>query len=631
MNMNRLLPALLRRRTFAAALILSLAWWLLPLHLRAAESFRFAWLSDTHVGTETAADDLRAAVRDINTMPDVQFVVISGDITEYGSRVQLTLTKDILADLKVPCHIIPGNHDTKWSESGATDFPRVFGSDRFVFDHGGYRFIGMHQGPLMKMGDGHFAPQDIRWLDTTLARLRNKSQPIIFITHYPLDDGIANWFEVVDRLKKVNTQVVLVGHGHSNRKMSYEGVPGVMGRSNVRAGRPAGGFTLVDVADGQMTFAEHTHGQSVASPWHTVTLGKRDYASDTNRYPRPDYSVNQAYASVRPRWQHVTHFTIASTPAVWRNLAIVGDASGTVYAFALETGKVRWKFKTQDAVYTTPDVADDTVVFASADGCVYALNASNGRQRWKFKTDRPIVACPRIADGVVYIGSSEGKFRALNLKNGKLLWEFGQVQGFVETRPLVHNGKVVFGAWSCCLYALETRTGRLAWTWKGDKPGALLSPAAVWPIAAEGKVFVVAPDRKMTAIDERTGEPIWRTGDYVVRESIGLSEDGQRFYVRAMNDFFYAFATAPTQPEKLWETNAKFGYDINSAMLVEKDGVLFYGTKNGLLFALDARTGDIRWQHKLGTGVMNTVVPLSANRVLATDFDGRVALIEARP
>jgi len=66
-------------------------------------------------------------------------------------------------------------------------------------------------------------------------------------------------------------------------------------------------------------------------------------------------------------------------------------------------------------------------------------------------------------------------------------------------------------------------------------------------------------------------------------------------------------------------------------MLVEKEGVLFYGTKNGLLFALDARTGAVRWQHKLGTGVMNTVVPLNAHRVLTTDFDGRVALIEARP
>ena len=66
-------------------------------------------------------------------------------------------------------------------------------------------------------------------------------------------------------------------------------------------------------------------------------------------------------------------------------------------------------------------------------------------------------------------------------------------------------------------------------------------------------------------------------------------------------------------------------------MLVEKDGVVFYGTKNDLLVALDAKTGALKWEHKLGTGVMNTVVPLSAMQVLATDFDGKVALVEARP
>ena len=135
----------------------------------------------------------------------------------------------------------------------------------------------------------------------------------------------------------------------------------------------------------------------------------------------------------------------------------------------------------------------------------------------------------------------------------------------------------------------------------------------------------------MTALDVKTGEQIWRTGTYTVRESICLSQDQTRFYVRAMNDFLYAFSTSAASPEKLWELNAGFGYDINSAMLAEKDGVVFYGTKNDLLMALDARTGAMQWEHKLGTGVMNTVVPLSSTRVLTTDFDGRVVLLEAKP
>jgi outer membrane protein assembly factor BamB/predicted phosphodiesterase len=613
------------------AALLGLLLGLLPLlALADTAAFRFAWLSDTHVGSSTAERDLRAAVSDINSLTGLSFVVLSGDVTEYGSREQLRLAKELLDGLKIPCHVLPGNHDTKWSESGATDFGRIWGDDRFVFECSGYRFIGMHQGPVMKMGDGHWAPQDVRWLEETLKKLPDPNQPIIFVTHYPVDEGIANWFVVLDLLKKYNTQVILCGHGHANRDFGFEAVPGIMGRSNLRVRAPVGGYNLVEVMDSKLTVSERAIGQETKPPWTSVVLRKHDYASDTNHYPRPDFSVNTRYPGVKALWTYETGYTIASGPAIWRDLAVVGDASGTVYGLGLKSGTVQWKFKTHNAVYSTPDVSGEVVVFASTDGDVYALKAANGEEVWRFPTSRPIVASPRIAGGTVFIGSSEGVFRALDLATGKLRWQFDGVSGFVETRPLVYDGKVIFGAWDQYLYALDARTGKLAWKWRGDKAGTLLSPAACWPIAADSRVFIVAPDREMTALDSRTGEEVWRTGAYAVRESIGLSGNQTRFYVRAMNDFFYAFSTAASHPDKVWELNAGFGYDINSAMVVEKEGVVFYGTKNDLLICLDARTGGLKCEHKLGTGVMNTVLPLSATQVLTTDFDGKVALVEAK-
>src|SRR5690242_15836197 len=79
----------------------------------AAEPFRFAWLSDTHVGSLTGEEDLRASVKDINSSTGLSFVILSGDVTEYGSREYLTLAKDILDQITIPVHVIPGNHDTK--------------------------------------------------------------------------------------------------------------------------------------------------------------------------------------------------------------------------------------------------------------------------------------------------------------------------------------------------------------------------------------------------------------------------------------------------------------------------------------------------------------------------------------
>ncbi len=596
----------------------------------APASFRFAWLSDTHVGSQTGQDDLLAAVNEINSITGLSFVVLSGDVTEYGSREQLMRAKEVLDGLRVPCHVIPGNHDTKWSESGATDFARIWGQDRFVFEHGGFRFLGLHQGPVMKMGDGHWAPQDVRWLEATLKNLPDTNQPIVFITHYPIDPAIANWYVVLDLLKRYNTQVVLCGHGHSNRKLSFEGLPGNMGRSSLRARAPIGGFNVVELNAETMTVSERGIGGETREPWHSVALRRPDQAEKTVTNTRPDFSINLRYPNVRPVWTFDTGYTIASTPALSGERVIVGDASGTVRALSLKTGKPDWVFRTANAVYSTPDVERGTVVVTSADGNVYALDTARGRERWRFESSRPIVASPRIARGTVYIGSSDGKFRALDLGTGKVKWEFAGVTGFVECRPLVQSGKVVFGAWDQHLYALDVGTGALDWKWNSDRPGTLLSPAACWPVSADGKIFIVAPDRMMTALDLATGREVWRTGTCVVRESIGISEDSRRVFVRAMNDKVFALSTSAKSPEPVWECNAGFGYDINSGMLMEKDGTVFYGTKNGLLLALDSKTGQIKWQHKFGVGIMNTVSPVTARSVVVTDFDGRIALIEAR-
>src|SRR3954471_12118094 len=91
-------------------------------------SFRFAFISDTHIGSPNggAEEDLRRTVRDINGMKDVAFVVITGDITELGMNSELKLAKQLFDSLRIPYYIMPGNHDTGWSESGGVAFESTF-------------------------------------------------------------------------------------------------------------------------------------------------------------------------------------------------------------------------------------------------------------------------------------------------------------------------------------------------------------------------------------------------------------------------------------------------------------------------------------------------------------------------
>ena len=144
------------------------------------QRLKFVHLSDTHVGSSTGADDLRKTVNDINKDSSIQFIVISGDITEFGADNEIQLAKQILDSLNKPWHIIPGNHDGNWSESGANTFKQVFGRETFFFIAGQYVFLGTHCGPNMRMGPGQIPRENIVWLDSALKTIAD-STPIIFI------------------------------------------------------------------------------------------------------------------------------------------------------------------------------------------------------------------------------------------------------------------------------------------------------------------------------------------------------------------------------------------------------------------------------------------------------------------
>src|SRR5438067_12108114 len=90
--------------------------------------FRFAFLSDTHIGSPDgkAEEDLKRSIRDINSRNDIDFVVITGDITELGTDSELRRAKNMFDSLNAAWYIIPGNHDDGWSESGGMSFIKTF-------------------------------------------------------------------------------------------------------------------------------------------------------------------------------------------------------------------------------------------------------------------------------------------------------------------------------------------------------------------------------------------------------------------------------------------------------------------------------------------------------------------------
>jgi outer membrane protein assembly factor BamB/predicted MPP superfamily phosphohydrolase len=590
-----------------------------------AQNFKYAFISDTHVGASTGEEDLRRTVADINQQSDLDFVVITGDITEMGTNEELKLAKSIFSTLKIPYYIMPGNHDTGWSESGGVSFIKEFGYDKFTFDHKGYRFIGCASGPYVRMSDGHVPRDATVWL-ADLIKKTPKKMPIIFLNHYPIDNGLDNWYEVIDQLKKRNIQYIICGHGHNNNKLNFEGIPGTMGRSNLRAKDSIGGYNIVNMKNDSVFFAIKKPMQSLLPVWRKI--GLKTFVDDGKSYERPKFDINKKYPTVTETWTYHSNANVVNTPAFSDKLVIFGNSLGLIEALDRNTGKKIWTFKTAGAIYSSPIVVSNLVILGSGDGNIYALDLANGKQTWKFKTENAVLGSPVTDGNVVYIDGSDHNFRALEAKTGKLIWTFDDVEGTIVGKPLIYNGKVIFGSWGRHLYALDKKTGNLSWKWNNGNGNRMFSPAMCTPVATNGIVYIAAPDRFLTAISANDGSTLWRSKEAMVRESIGLSADSTTIYGKTMQDMVVGIKTQATDPGILWKLNAGFGYEHTPSDLIEKEGIVFLGTKSGVVFTFDAKTQQNLWAHKIDNSMINTVNPISGKSILVSTMDGKVSLLQ---
>ena len=593
--------------------------------------FSFALLTDTHISTSNPRpmEDLQRSIADINQNPEIEFVVVTGDLTESGDRASIEAIKAALEQLHVPFYAASGNHETTWSESGVMDFSRVFGDSRFAFSHNGMYFIGFNSGPVIRMADGHVAPQDIAWLKHNLDSVSKAGDtPIFVFTHYPLKNGdVDNWYDVTDVLRQHNVQCVMGGHYHRNLVFDCDGIADVLNRSNMRGNDTINGYSIITVTD-SIRFHEKRIGQ-VMQQWLSLPFGKKEYGvSDASL--RPDFSVNKAYKQVKRVWHKSLRGGIYSTPVTDGKSLFVGDDVGVMYSIDQKTGATNWTFDTGMRIVGSPAVSDGVVVFGSTNYNIYGLDAKTGEELWHVATNQAVMGAATIHEGIAYIGGGDGRMFAIDIHTGKVKWSFDELKNYVLTRPLVYEDKLYFGTWDTHFYSLNLADGSLVWKWNNGKSNPKLSPASVWPVAANGKVFITAPDRYFTCLDAETGAEIWRTNEYKVRETVGLSEDGKTVYSKCMWDTIVALDAASDEVQLRWASHADFGYEHNPAMPLEKDGILWVSTKNGLLLGMDAQTGEVRWCHKIGNSILNTPLPLSGKDCIFTSSEGTITYIRVK-
>jgi outer membrane protein assembly factor BamB len=158
----------------------------------------------------------------------------------------------------------------------------------------------------------------------------------------------------------------------------------------------------------------------------------------------------------------------------------------------------------------------------------------------------------------------------------------------------------------------------------------MFSPAACFPVATHNRIFIVAPDRYMTAFDATKGSVLWRKQmpDLRVRESMGLSKDSSLVFVKTMEGNVYGISTSADTMQLVWKSEVSLGYEICPTAIVEKNNIVFVPTQSGIVIALDRASGKILWKHKTSNGLVTNLLPLENNEVLVTTMDGKISLLK---
>lgn len=591
----------------------------------------FAIIADSHVTWSggKATKVLKEVVADINGR-SVDFVIHAGDEANVGRLDQFEACRDAMNELRAPYYVIPGNHDGCWSESGGTDFVRVFGSDHFCFRYNGWRFVGVPCGPQAHIVKPATVPKEaMHWIESL-----EPDDHSIFFLHCPIGPEVSNSTEFKKLIRSKGANILIGGHTHVDIELHYnDGFPGFVCRNTEsHKAHPGIGYTIVRIGNNVITASEvckGANGFEEKAPWYSVKLNPEESVIPVDKSELPTATCN-IYTRLEPAkeqlWRCQDNADIIGGFAVndEDGCAYFSNTAGELKCLNLADGSLRWTFSMKARSLSTPAYSDGVVVTGCTSGEIFAVNASTGKKLWSMKTDRALIASPLIRDGIVYMGSSDGRFRAIELKKGRLVWACDDGVGPVQSAMALSGNQLIVADWASAVWSLDPSTGKVQWKWKEEKRNLMFSAGGSRPVIAAGKVFFGTPDQHLHALDASNGQELWTLDD--VRESLGLSEDGKTVFAKSQFGKLYAIDVDATTPK--WCVEMYKGTDTCRSPLVCRDGVIYVPSYNGGVYMFDEKDGTALGNHVLSSSPLNPVSVIPGAGLLCSSMDGYLALFK---
>lgn len=581
---------------------------------------KFAWLTDVHIGADGAESYLGSAIEYINKQNDIDFVILTGDITEKGLVPELAKAKEEVSKLNKPWYAIPGNHDMKWSDNGGREFVFQFNDDRFVFKKNDVLFIGVNSGIIHRGGSGHIKPEDLKWMREKLESEKPYKE-VYFFVHHPLTGDLDNAPAVHEVLKTVKRPVFFCGHGHSNKKLDYNGIPGFMGIATLKKYKNPSGFNIVDFAADSIVITTHFLDDEKTEQW--AVLKKKDAVFGET--PVPDKFTQEGVEILKT---NDLAAAVVAEPVFEEGKILVTTLQGRVILFD-SLGNELWRTKLSAPVTGAGTITGNRVIVGATNGDLYSLDAATGDVVQTIGLDEAVTSQLVVIDAerygkkvkAVVVGTASGKLYCYETMEFSQLWVNDFAEGMIQSKPLVYKDKIIYGAWDGYLYSVDAKKGLLNWRWS-ENPNFYFSPAGCRP-ATDGKtVYVVTPFKQLYAVDLLLGSTKWSTDKYAVWESVTLSSDATKLYIRSLYDnFFIADAATGKQINKY---ELKMGTDASPGVAIEEGNSVIFGSGNGNIYKVTGKKAD----KILRLGLSKTMSPLSLGngKILAMNMDGKMTI-----
>ncbi len=563
------------------------------------QSTRIVVLADVHVtpGNECESK-LKQAVTEIN-LTDADAVIMNGDLTNEGSDLQLNNVKAILDDIKHPLFVLPGNHETNWSQSATKTFVDLWGNDRFVTEIDSLVLVGINCGPYMKMGDGHIKQEDLHWLKATLDKRVSNGKRVISFNHYPLMKDLDNYVDYI----KVLEQYPVIAHvnGHYHKYEHYLGgdIDGMMVRSLDRKNGDFG-YTIMDITADSVIFSNKQLGHD---PIRVEAFASKRSLSPLETDKATEISNPDGFEIRRI---HTDSASIFTRLAIDDNAIYFGNSIGEIKAVEKTSGKTIWKLPTGASMFSRPAVTVNTILIPSSNKEMLIADKNSGETLKRIPSEGPYVA-DGLTDGNSLYQGGYMKMEKWDTGTGELIWRFDSIGNYCQAAPVVDGNDLIFGAWDSYLYCLDSETGKLRWKWNNGKSSNMLGPGNVVPVVTDDKAIIVAPDRYMTAIDRKTGKQIWRNKDFKYRESLGCSNDRSRAYAKTMDGELVAVDTHSNDFNLLWVVDMQLGYEHAPCIVAESNGIVYAGSRRGIVSAIDPIRQQMLWSLPLGVSEVNGI------------------------